>query len=103
MKPLLCFLFYPSFGDCSAGGVSSQTDKVILTDKWDENQTVPQVKIVERRFFGGVKPYLTAYVYGPNGELLDGPKGAMFGGCFVYSSDSRFPYDYPVPLHDRFE
>ena len=27
----------------------------------------------------------------------------MFGGNFVYTSDSRFPSDYPIPIHDRFE
>lgn len=34
-------------------------------------------------------------------EILLGHR--MFGGTFVYSSDSRFPEKYPVPLHDRFE
>lgn len=29
--------------------------------------------------------------------------GPMFGGNFVYSSDSRFPFDYPLGIHDRFE
>jgi hypothetical protein len=27
----------------------------------------------------------------------------MFGGTFIYSSDSRFPSKYPIPLHDRVE
>lgn len=27
----------------------------------------------------------------------------MFGGTFAYSSDSRFPYDRPVHIHDRYE
>jgi hypothetical protein len=25
------------------------------------------------------------------------------GGTFIYSSDSRFPSKYPIPLHDRVE
>lgn len=29
--------------------------------------------------------------------------GPMFGGNFIYSSDSRFPFDHPIHLHDRFE
>lgn len=35
-----------------------------------------------------------------------GKKRGMFGGNFVYSSDSRFRELYghnPVPIHDRFE
>jgi hypothetical protein len=27
----------------------------------------------------------------------------MFGGAFVWSSDSRFPFNYPLGLHDRAE
>lgn len=27
----------------------------------------------------------------------------MAGGNFVYSSDSRFPSKYPIPIHDRRE
>ena len=29
--------------------------------------------------------------------------GYMFGGNFAYSSDSRFPFDYPLGIHDREE
>ena len=29
--------------------------------------------------------------------------GPMFGGNFCYSSDSRFPFNYPLPIHDRYE
>jgi hypothetical protein len=27
----------------------------------------------------------------------------MFGGHFVWSSDSRFPFESPIPVHDRVE
>jgi hypothetical protein len=27
----------------------------------------------------------------------------MFGGAFIWDSDSRFPAKYPIPLHDRIE
>ncbi len=27
----------------------------------------------------------------------------MFSGQFVYSSDARFPFENPVPVHGRFE
>lgn len=27
----------------------------------------------------------------------------MFGGTFAYCSDSRFPYERPVHIHDRWE
>jgi len=27
----------------------------------------------------------------------------MFGGNFIYTSDSRFPNKYPIAIHDRYE
>lgn len=36
----------------------------------------------------------------------DGPDGYMFGGNFLYSSDSRFAklnHGFPIPIHDRKE
>jgi len=30
-------------------------------------------------------------------------RGGMFGGNFIESSDSRFPVQAPIPVHDRFE
>lgn len=53
---------------------------------------IPEIIITVR----DIKPggYLTAY-------SVDG--GGSFGGAFVYSSDSRFSWDYPIPLHDRVE
>lgn len=38
-------------------------------------------------------------------EPIERPTGVgwMFGGNFIYSSDSRFPNDYPIPVHDRQE
>ncbi len=30
-------------------------------------------------------------------------RSPMFGGHFIYSSDSRFPTMSPLPVHDRFE
>jgi hypothetical protein len=29
--------------------------------------------------------------------------GGMFGGHWIWTSDSRFPFHTPVPVHDRFE
>jgi len=47
---------------------------------------------------------------GPTGRLRAVPKKLkdegvwyMNGGNFVYTSDSRFPADYPIPVFDRVE
>lgn len=36
-------------------------------------------------------------------ELLDEKVWTMFGGNFAYTSDSRFPSNQPIPIHDRVE
>lgn len=43
------------------------------------------------------------YKYVVPRSILDSGDHSMFGGNFVYSSDSRFPNDYPLPVHDRVE
>ena len=61
----------------------------------------PAVIVVQRVVCG--KPYLTAYPCDKDGKPDD---NRMFGGCFIYSCDSRFRSqfgDYPIPLHDRKE
>ncbi len=41
----------------------------------------------------------------PIENKVKGMNGPMFGGCFIYSSDSRFRAisKGPIALHDRFE
>jgi hypothetical protein len=40
-----------------------------------------------------------------DGTMKTNPEklGPMFGGNFIYSSDSRFPSDAPIRIHDRYE
>jgi hypothetical protein len=73
---------------------------VIIVDKevpkiFDADESTPAVKLVRRKLPWG--DYIHAIPY-------DQPEGrGMFGGTFIYSSDSRFPSKYPIPLHDRVE
>lgn len=91
--------------DCSANGISSKNDTLILIDEENENfckvfegDETNTVKIV-RREIGGRK-----YIHcTPITERPKNCNGPMFGGNFIYSSDSRFPNDYPIPIHDRYE
>ena len=79
---------------------SSRLDEVMLLGSdgpFEISENTSAVMIVERMIFG--KPYLTAY------PVINGKPDTsrMFGGCFIYTSDGRFPATYPVPLHDRTE
>jgi hypothetical protein len=53
--------------------------------------------IISKIVFGDVILY--AYPVDESGQIKKG----MFGGNFVYTSDSRFPHDTPIRLMDRFE
>lgn len=43
------------------------------------------------------------YLYAVPKSVLDTKEWSMFGGNFIYTSDSRFPSQYPIPVHDRVE
>ena len=105
MKGLLVFVYRGvSFGDCTAGGMSSRVDKFVLVgenedcDVFEADENSPALKLV-RREAGTKREYLHAEPL----ETPDGKLGPMMGGNFIYSSDSRFPSRYPIPIHDRFE
>lgn len=106
------------YGESSNGGVTAPenaTDKFfvlfdeVFNDRYNrgnhvlaESQGNPNVvclKVVRRDMGGG------RYLHVEPMEQPEGMIGPMAGGCFVYSSDSRFRAlsSYPLAVHDRFE
>lgn len=111
-KGLMVFVLRDAGGaDCTNGGASSKFARFILVDEsgefMDGNSWVfspkpdmPLLRLLpghlggaaERRDFRAVP------------EPPPGKRGEpMFGGNFVFSSDSRFPALGPIPIHDRWE
>lgn len=88
-----------SDSDCTNNGVSSTSNNATLI--WDESDE----EIKNNMPKGGCILVLTKglgtrkYMAVPLGEK----RWAMFGGNFIYTSDSRFPSDQPIHIHDRFE
>ncbi len=86
------------------GGVSSKYDSFLIIDPSIENgyleskSTIPELKLVRRNLAG--REYVHAEPLEP---VKEGNVGYMFGGNFIHTSDSRFPNDYPIPIHDRQE
>ncbi len=94
-----------AFGDATNGGISSKVNSATLIGEgmpelFEPDTKSPGLRIVKRMF--GSRPYYHC-------EPLEGrdPKnvGWMFGGNFVYTSDSRYNRltNYPMPIHDRQE
>jgi len=85
--------------DCTNNGLSSKHDEAILI--WNENddhieKNMPYTPciFVLKQGRGGRK-----YIAVPFKET----GYPMFGGNFLYSSDSRFPSEQPIHIHDRIE
>lgn len=97
--------------DCTNRGVTSPTqckgDAILIWDAKDSRHKEGTARIFEPR--PGVpvlkvrnrNGYLSAVPVNDDGT--DKPGWFMAGGNFVYTSDSRFPGDYPIPVHDRQE
>lgn len=94
-----------SFGDCSLNGVSARynrlemiTEQEMLSFTGDKKNVVVRI---DRVLFGKVMPVLVPLeIYN---EYKTSKLPIMFGGNFGYTSDSRFGWDYPLPIHDRVE
>lgn len=104
---LHCRIFKHKNTDCSNGGLSSKFDECMLATSEDDltksasdllDKSLPLVKIIKRNLF--CRDYYHAEPINPP---LPGQTGYMFGGCFVSTCDGRFPFDYPLSLHDRIE
>lgn len=87
-------------GNCSNNGISSRFDRVLILceDGYiDVDGTEENLCEVRYITFGGQTHMFAEPVAAPKGI------GWMDGGSIVYTSDSRFPSDYPLRLHDRQE
>jgi hypothetical protein len=107
MKGLICSIYQNPNGNFSMRGISTRATEVLLVPDPDAHcdfgipkifdaADLPVVVLRTRKI--GDKEYLRAVPV----ELTKGIH-SMMGGCFIWSSDSRFPADYPIPLHDRVE
>ena len=104
------------YGNCSNNGVSNRYKElyvvapfITLQDvekfcKENPSYKVEQFLILDYDFYNNPR-YNNYCRLEP---LNKGGKWNMFGGTFLYSSDSRFQLfvggsKYPVPIHDRYE
>lgn len=100
IKGMMVDVYRNSYVDTTNGGISRNTDTLLLVgddvpEIVEYNSTAPAIKIMCRRF--GERDYFYAK------PVVHEHRHTMFGGNFIYSSDSRFPFDYPIPIHDRVE
>ena len=95
-------------GNCSNKGLSSYHKNVVVVnlDGPIETETPEDLQAATHKGYALVR--LTRGATGCYKAIPlmlpdKGNNGWMMGGCFLWTSDSRFTPDYPVPLHDRQE
>lgn len=86
----------------NACNLASEAHLELESGPWSQDDIrmskLPVLKLVTRQIGGREYKHVE-----PVGIVPAGMIGWMAGGTFVYSSDSRFPNQYPLSLHDRTE
>ena len=100
LRGLSVFVYRNKY-DCTNGGISSVCENIILCGEGlpelsEVTEKTPAFKVV-RRIISGREYLHVEPINKPDG------RGWMFGGNLCYCSDSRFPCDYPLKIHDRQE
>ena len=102
MKGLLCSVYRDAHltGDCTNNGETARFGQIILVGEgvaeiFEPDDRIPALELFTRHGGSlGARPL--------DWKERDGA-GPMFGGNFIYTSDSRLPGNAPIPVHDRFE
>ena len=109
-KILTFVLRYADRQDCTNGGITSKHSMLTMFYNCEREDALKECELkninpneclllVKREIFGGRSWYAE--------PLVKGKGLQMFGGNFVYTSDSSFPKEYhshrPIPVHDRYE
>ena len=100
-------------GDCTNNGVTSRHSRMILFSQCTKEEALKHciesginvdsaLYLNMRELWGEDHPFAEPLIK-PSNKV-----GPMFGGNFVYTSDSRLynfggKYHLPIPVHDRFE
>ncbi len=105
-KGMLVSVYRSSHGDCTAGGVTSKLEQLVLVGPgiegpFEVKEGEPYLELMKKNVGLGEYMYAVPRNAGDKSSLV----GPMFGGNFVYTSDSRFRKvcAYPIPVHDRWE
>jgi len=106
MKKILTFVFKNPLGDCTNNGLTSKVNNVDLYSEVTESDYEALesldgdvLVLVKRGSFMGRQLGDIAVPF----SILKSGRHSMSGGNFIYTSDSRFPGEAPISVHDRVE
>lgn len=103
MKAIYINVFWnDSYRECSNGGITERYDKLLLVSDNgyvlvdEKNPPEKLVKMVTERIGGKEHKHIEPVARPKRGYI-----GWTNGGSMAYSSDRRFPSEYPLCVHDR--
>lgn len=105
VEGLLVSIYRRSGSDCTNGGISGKINGGVVTgfgigidsEIFPPSDDAPHYIIIKDNVCGRER------IRAVPADLLESGKWTMFGGNFLYTSDSRFPSDAPIAIHDRVE
>lgn len=112
MRGLICEVYMSELGSMSNGGISTRHKEVLLIGPevkgYFDSMDLPNIPTVTLKKVLDCSsktnmPVFVAVPCDPETAEPDTSHHYMAGGCFIYTSDSRFPFDGPIKLHDRVE
>lgn len=97
--------------DCTAGGLTSGKESVVLETEYNVREPADDTGYLVLEAYADLPACKKGCAAVPNGgsqglRVIARPVGkpaGMFGGHFIYSSDSRFPFSTPIKVYDRYE
>jgi hypothetical protein len=94
-------------GDTTNGGISSKHGNLILVgdgipEIFSATEHTPAIRLIKRIVFGK-EFWIAAPLDAEFRPGMNAGSPYMFGGNFLYSSDSRFPDMSPIKIFDRKE
>ena len=117
-KGLRAYIYRSAHYDCKINEMFGK-DQVTIIDPAKQFPEIPELfaptedapaVVVIKRFIAGrdyyhLEPYQEGVDYGKKNQFgsISKPKWYMSGGTKVDASDSRFPGEYALDLHDRYE
>lgn len=99
MNKISTYVYRNSLGDCTANGLTANNDQLDLYYNVTDYTDLPDdaLVLIERNIGGQEANYAVPV------SIAKSNTWSMFGGNFVHTSDSRFPGNGPISVHDRVE
>ena len=101
-KALHCNVYRNTMSDSTNEGLSSKKDELYIVGEGSAYVDGPtNLSDIDEDYLVITKVH--GHLRATPKSLIDSKRWVMFGGNFIYTSDSRFPSNTPIKIFDRVE